>query len=99
MRRTMGYEECLYNLKAGKRMTRQGWASPSTMYIFLTPAGAVQVPHKYGEGFHVNAIIWMKTRDDALVPWLCSQTDALADDWVFAGTAVMQEDAQQLIRR
>ena len=95
MRRTMSYEECLYNLKAGKKMTRQGWASPSTMWIFLTPAGAVQVPHKYGEGYHVVPIIWMKTRDDAIVPWLCSQTDALADDWMLVGAHVMPKQLEE----
>lgn len=26
--------------------------------------------------------IAMKTADDKLVPWLASQTDMLADDWV-----------------
>ena len=99
MRRTMTFEECLYNLKAGKKMTRQGWASPSTMYLFLTPAGAVQVPNKYGDGYHVQAIVWIKTRDDAIVPWLCSQTDLLADDWMMVGSGELQQEANQMIRR
>ena len=78
----MDYEGCLSNLKVGARMTRKGW--DKAMYIFITPAGAVQVPHKYGEGFNVQSIIWMKTRDDTLVPWLCSQSDALAEDWMLS---------------
>jgi hypothetical protein len=26
--------------------------------------------------------VYMKTVDDKLVPWLCSQTDLLAEDWL-----------------
>jgi hypothetical protein len=29
--------------------------------------------------------IYMKTADNNLVPWLASQTDILADDWVLVG--------------
>ena len=34
--------------------------------------------------FNMNfsSAIYMKTADSKLVPWLASQTDILADDWV-----------------
>ena len=32
----------------------------------------------------LQEFIVMKTADDNLVPWLASQTDMLAEDWIFA---------------
>jgi hypothetical protein len=76
----MHFEDALYNLKLGKPVCRSGWNGKG-MHIFLVPDAAAQVPHKYGGGYHVQAAIWMKTVDDTIVPWLCSQTDLLATDW------------------
>ena len=30
----------------------------------------------------MQTYIAMRTADNKIVPWLCSQTDALAEDWV-----------------
>lgn len=40
----------------------------------------------YPEGTEINyhAHIDMKTADNMVVPWLCSQTDMLANDWMIA---------------
>jgi hypothetical protein len=37
----------------------------------------------YPEGTVINyhPHVDMKTADDKVVPWLCSQTDMLAEDW------------------
>lgn len=56
----------------GKRVQRAGW-NGKNMYLELQRPDAnskMTVPYVY-----------MKTADDQLVPWLCSQTDLLATDW------------------
>jgi len=60
-------------IKAGSRVARAGWNGKG-MWITLQPPDAhskMSLPY-----------IYMKTADDKLVPWLASQTDLLADDWL-----------------
>jgi hypothetical protein len=67
-----GYGLALEALRAGRRVARSGWNGKS-MWLEL------QVPDKHSK--MTLPYIYMKTADDQLVPWLCSQTDALAEDW------------------
>lgn len=74
-------------LKDGKRVSREGWNGKG-MFIFLVPGSTFKVNRApllgiYPEGTEINyhAHIDMKTADGQIVPWLCSQTDMLADDW------------------
>lgn len=67
-----GYEFALVAIKHGVKVQRVGWNGKG-MYVELQRPDAhskMSLPY-----------IFMKTADDKLVPWLCSQTDALADDW------------------
>ena len=62
-------------LKNGMRITRAGWNGRG-MYLALQRPDAnskMSLPYVY-----------MKTADNKLVPWLCSQTDLLAEDWEVA---------------
>jgi len=75
-------------VKAGGRTARAGWNGKG-MFIFLVPGSTFTVNREpllsiLGEGATVNyhGHIDMKTADGMIVPWLCSQTDMLADDWV-----------------
>lgn len=78
----------LHALKHGERVARAGWNGKG-MFIFLVPGSRFTVDRTstmlsiMGEGTEVDyhAHIDMKTADGQVVPWLCSQTDMLADDW------------------
>ena len=59
------------------------------MFLFLVPGSTFKVNRApllgiYPEGTEINyhAHIDMKTADGTIVPWLASQTDVLADDWI-----------------
>lgn len=75
-------------LKSGRKVARAGWNGKG-MFLFLVPGSTFQVSRPpllgiYPEGTTINyhAHIDMKTADEKVVPWLASQTDMLADDWV-----------------
>lgn len=75
-------------LKEGEKVCRAGW-NGKNMFLFLVQGSTFQVNRAplnqfYEEGTTVNYCphIDMKTADDKIVPWLASQTDVLADDWM-----------------
>lgn len=77
----MNFSSALENLKQGNNICRSGWNGKG-MYLFLVkdydiiePVGAPKYP--------ALPYIAMKTADDKVVPWLASQTDILAEDWMF----------------
>jgi hypothetical protein len=59
-------------LKQGRKVARSGWNGKG-MYLEL------QVPDEHSK--MSLPYVYMKTSDNKLVPWLCSQTDLLAEDW------------------
>lgn len=79
-------------LKNGMRVRRAGW-NGKNMWLSLTvgqhvPYEKFWSPHNRefaksqpSEDAFVMSYVTMKTADDKIVPWLCSQTDLLADDW------------------
>jgi len=73
----MNFGEALELLKDGNRVAREGWNGKG-MWI------ALQVPDAHSKmGL---PYIYMSTVTGALVPWLASQTDVLAEDWnLFVG--------------
>lgn len=83
-----GFDYALQCLKAGQRVARQGWNGKG-MFIFLVQGSTFQVNRAplnqfYPEGTEIkyHAHVDMKTATGEIVPWLCSQTDMLAEDWV-----------------
>jgi hypothetical protein len=83
----MDFSNALRLLKAGKRVARSGWNGKG-MFIFLVNGSTFTVNREpllsiMGEGTEVryHAHVDMKTADGQVVPWLCSQTDMLAEDW------------------
>ena len=83
----MAFGEALEAIKAGKRCRRLGWNGKG-MFIFLVPGSHFKVSREpllsvLGEGAHVDyhGHVDMRTASGDIVPWLCSQTDMLADDW------------------
>lgn len=77
-------------LKAGKRYARAGWNGKG-MFIFLVPGSRFTVNREpllsiLGDGTEVDyhGHVDMRTATGQIVPWLCSQTDLLAEDWAEA---------------
>jgi len=75
-------------LKDGKRVARNGWNGKG-MFVFLVPGSKFKVNRPpllgiYPEGTEIDyhAHIDMKTANGQVVPWLASQTDVLAEDWI-----------------
>lgn len=86
---TMSFGYALRRLRAGKRLTRKGW-NGNGMFIYYVPFGEYFPSTKVAEKYCTDdfgkvpyrAYIAMKTIDNTVVPWVASQTDILADDWV-----------------
>jgi hypothetical protein len=85
---TFCFGRALAHLKVGGRVQRKGW-NGKDMFLFLVPGSTFKVNRPpllgiYVEGTEIryHAHIDMKTATGEIVPWLCSQTDALAEDWL-----------------
>ena len=82
----ISYSEALELMKQGKCITRTGW-NGKNMFLFLVRGKAVTQAindcygNPEGQPLEVLDAIYMKTADNKLVPWLCSQTDTLSEDW------------------
>ena len=63
-------------IRNGKRVCRADWNDKGMWLQLESPGGryGMSVPYVY-----------MNTVEGRLVPWQCSQSALLADDWVFAG--------------
>ena len=68
----MTFSQALEQIKAGFKLSRSGWNGKG-MYI------QIQLSDNHSK--MTLPYIYMKTADNELVPWLCSQTDMLANDW------------------
>ena len=74
----MTYGDALWRLKDGRAVCRTGWNGRG-MYLFMIATWDYRDPRHGGRP--TLPFIAMKTVDGSVVPWLCSQTDALAEDW------------------
>lgn len=68
-----GFGDALQALKQGKRVYRNGWNGKG-MWL------ALQVPDAHSK--MTLPYIYMSTVTGDLVPWLASQSDILAEDWI-----------------
>jgi hypothetical protein len=59
-------------LLAGERVRRSGWNGKGMWIELQRPDANSKMSLPY---------VFMSTAQGQLVPWLCSQTDLLADDW------------------
>lgn len=73
MRSCFGIGDIIGFLKAGNQVARDGWNGRG-MYLEL------QVPDENSK--MSLPYIYMKTACGNRVPWLASQTDILAEDWI-----------------
>jgi hypothetical protein len=89
----MNFGDALVLLKQGQKIARFGWNGKG-MFIYYVPENVYPASgNKFGTMNGVfkddlvpySAYLAMKTAQDNVVPWLASQTDILAEDWVVVG--------------
>jgi hypothetical protein len=73
MRPDMDIGNAVQEMRAGAKVARKGWNGKGMYLSLVVPNKADHLP-----------FVEMKTADGRFVPWLCSQTDLLAVDWVIA---------------
>ncbi len=81
----MNFSEALSHLKQGDKVARNGWNGTGMWLIHIAGEAVAQaIADRYGDGNAIPVLeaIYMKTATGELVPWLASQTDVLAEDWV-----------------
>lgn len=71
----MNIGQAVETLKNGGRVARVGWNGPAQYLVLQSPDEQSKMTLPY---------VYIHTVQGDLVPWLCSQTDLLADDWVEA---------------
>lgn len=84
----MDFGKAIAALKEGRRVAREGWNGKG-MFLFLVAGSNFVVNREpllsiMGEGVTVTyrPHIDMRDAEGKVVPWLASQTDMLAEDWV-----------------
>lgn len=83
---TFTFEDALTLLKEGKKVSRVGWNGKG-MYLYYVPAASYPAQTdvakaEFGDMVPYGPYIAIKTAVDNVVPWLASQTDLLAGDWI-----------------
>lgn len=80
----LSFSEALNRLKNREKVCRAGWNGKG-MWLKLIPFMDWTVTDDHivdVDGLRGLPWIGMKTADDCFVPWLASQTDMLAEDWM-----------------
>jgi len=70
----VGIGEAVGVMKDGGKVTRKGWNGKG-MWLRLLNGGITD------HGEVARGAVVMRTVDNEIVPWTCSQTDLLATDW------------------
>lgn len=83
----MGIGNMVDKLHVGLRCARAGWNGKG-MYLFLVKEWGIVLNDK-PQPYEELPFIAMKTADDKVVPWLASQTDILAQDWMTVDASVV----------
>ncbi len=83
----LNFSEALIALKQNSRVAREGWNGKNMYLTYFSPvAHAMETLKVYdcetGTEKPLLPFILMKTADDMYVPWLASQSDVLANDWL-----------------
>jgi hypothetical protein len=88
MTENQNFGQAIEVLKQGKRVARHGWNGKGmwlklvAYYTVDEDLGAIWGQDVNVNGFPLLPWIGMRTADNKFVPWLASQTDILAEDWV-----------------
>ena len=80
----MSFGSAIKLLKMGFKLKRKGWNGKG-MFLLYVPANKWGIIDKIGLNIpKENLCDWigMKTADNHFIPWLASQADMLAEDWI-----------------
>lgn len=77
----LDFGQAIEALKAGLRVARTGWNGKGMWLGLIKPDEWTFTNGKW-DNYPCLPFIAMKTADEKIVPWLASQTDVLAEDWV-----------------
>ncbi len=77
----MNFEAALTAIKAHECVTRAGW-NGRDMWITLAQNCPVPFVTPDVRPAYFEPFIFMRTAQRTFVPWLASQADLLADDWL-----------------
>ena len=78
----MNFGKALESLKQGKSIARRGWNGKGIFIKLRLPSEDSDMSHEY---IYIDTTGLITDNEEAprdLVPWLASQTDMLAEDWV-----------------
>lgn len=82
----LNFGHALDAAKRGYKIARAGWNGKG-MFIYYVPANTYAAQTEaarsvFGDMVPYRAYLAMKTVDNDVVPWVASQTDILANDWM-----------------
>jgi len=79
----MDFSDALNLMKDDHKVARSGW-NGKDMWICIITADDYTLPTVIRKKMTGPLLPWigMKTAQGGFVPWLASQTDILADDWI-----------------
>ena len=81
----MSFSDALIFVKKGKRIAREGWNGKGMWLAYVCQNGyAITATQSAVDLSATDLLPWlgMFTADKKFVPWLASQTDILAEDWM-----------------
>lgn len=97
----MNYQNALSGLKNGKCLSREGW-NGKDQFIFLVPGSSFVVNRRplnviFPEGtlIQYQPHIDIYTAQATVSPWLASQGDQMADDWIVVDSPAVISDNEQ----
>lgn len=80
------FGDAIKYLKRGLKVARKGWNGKGQYIMYIDPYDNSQfsIAEKSTIEGTPYPYLAIKTNYNGIVPWIASQTDMLADDWVFA---------------
>lgn len=88
MEEFLNFGQALAGLKKGKKITRSGWNGKGLWLELQVPDANSKMTLPY---VYINYPSDATNTPGARVPWLASQTDLLADDWLFVTSEVTNQ--------
>lgn len=74
----MNFGEAIELLKVGKKVARAGWNGAGLWLELQVPDSHSKMTLPY---VYINYPLIAKTTPGCRVPWVCSQTDMMSEDW------------------
>lgn len=91
--KNLNFGDAIAHLKTGYCVAREGWKGKGMFLTLVQGSNTLASALKLGFGEYAGEptladTVFMKTADDRLVAWLCSQTDMLAEDWTILPSSI-----------